>query len=495
MADSAHASRRPPAPQPPPQQSSPPASAPVSASASLALSDADRRQRRVMRSSVVIPASHHSARVAVSAAQNTRVSLHSATHSAHQAQASLGGRRSGTEGTMPLVSDTMPSRFRPSQMVLDLRASSSHTSFGSLKSRSQTESQSVSSGKSDFRSAASKALATPMSGGMSRFQSNARPILSASNGSENASTRWISGIRVKDAVTQTNGEFVPYEYQYVNWEFVHQTPKSSDVVLGFDLNDDAISEQLSAMELGSETYQPQKASQSSTVILTPHSNISPLTKVSIESPTPAQPRCSGPNADQLLESIVEKLTTDEDAPHVSLLDDKMAVNPHTPISPPTDTWIARPRALRYNTDGGIGRSDCVESTRDSKVDLSCKGHRDLLSQHENIKRYYAASTTSSESSSISFAGGYSHCVASQLYRQNLQQKNNETKYQPSTPISQNYSNSAQSEDENSSVASSYLTFVGAGGGTGSPDSSKLFNLGRDGGGAMSAFSSAGRFGG
>ncbi|KAJ3382905.1 hypothetical protein HDU84_003970 [Entophlyctis sp. JEL0112] len=389
----------------------------------------------------------------------------------------------------------MPSRFRPSQMVLDLRASSSHTSFGSLKSRSQTESQSVSSGKSDFRSAASKALATPMSGGMSRFQSNARPILSASNGSENASTRWISGIRVKDAVTQTNGEFVPYEYQYVNWEFVHQTPKSSDVVLGFDLNDDAISEQLSAMELGSETYQPQKASQSSTVILTPHSNISPLTKVSIESPTPAQPRCSGPNADQLLESIVEKLTTDEDAPHVSLLDDKMAVNPHTPISPPTDTWIARPRALRYNTDGGIGRSDCVESTRDSKVDLSCKGHRDLLSQHENIKRYYAASTTSSESSSISFAGGYSHCVASQLYRQNLQQKNNETKYQPSTPISQNYSNSAQSEDENSSVASSYLTFVGAGGGTGSPDSSKLFNLGRDGGGAMSAFSSAGRFGG
>ncbi|KAJ3139124.1 hypothetical protein HK100_011822 [Physocladia obscura] len=429
------------------------------------------------------------------------------------------------ETTTPAATTTASTRFRPSQMILDLRtfaqnsssaaglalkhssAQNTNTSNVSERKKTSTPSVSISTFSSGQPQKSSLFNASQIQGGIRRPSTTPFGRVSVSAEGSKVSSRWISGVLVKDAGCQTTEQFNASEYQSIDWNFINSashTPSLNSESGEDEECDGSIEAELRLLRLGKLAVGVVGVNSSSNIknhkplyttpvaidtgalnILVPISTTASSFSPVLESPTPPL-RCKAPDADQLFSRkffISNEYENDGDKREQAEYYFKEALNksPSTLINkhvPPAwfmstpPSHIIRPKAHR------AGRSS--KSTSGSESSLTAFTDASFSSDPGKSKQQQRmiSSKKQTGSPSCSIASGasstatveYAYSRASLLYKG----KQPVAAYHPSTPISEHYSSTWSEDDSSSSVTSCGLQTLTSS--IGSPDSSKVTDL-------------------
>ncbi|KAJ3140898.1 hypothetical protein HK100_008437 [Physocladia obscura] len=429
-------------------------------------------------------------------------------------------------------------RFRPSQMILDLRASAQNSSSaagwmlkhlsaqnmntGIVSERKNANAAAPSVSVSTLSSAqpqkSSLANTSQIHGGMRRPSTIPFGRTSVSvQGSAASSSRWISGVLVKDAGCQTVEQFNASEYQSVDWNCITSAshPPSLNSESGEDEEyDGSIEAELRSLQLrkhfigvvGGVNGNSKKINNNRPVYTTPAATVAAelkfLTPISnaassssvLGSPTPPA-RCKAPDADQLLSGKFSEFSNafnniecedDGDKEEKQEYSFKEAlnksqstlINKHIPpawfiAAPPS--YIIRPTAHRAGLSSKSTSGSESSLTVVADIPLSTGAGKSKQQQQQHV----ISSKKQTDSSSCSIVSGASSTAAIGYThsRVNLLDRGKQpiaACHYPSTPISEQYSSTWSEDDSSSSIASSSLQTLMSS--IGSPDSSKVVDL-------------------
>ncbi|ORY47372.1 hypothetical protein BCR33DRAFT_715102 [Rhizoclosmatium globosum] len=222
--------------------------------------------------------------------------------------------------------------FRPSQLILDLRAAkNASASFSASISSSATNASVAATHAAHVRAASSVAnpntnnkadkqqlqqqqqhRIVPSSLSQSVRGLNLRPTAvfkpKVETGSSAASTRFIKGRSVKDAASQSTETYQPSQYDSVDWTFMQTGGLAASTLdttkhMDCDFSDEEYEPELCALNLD-RVHTSKYPSAAPAVTLTPISNApSSVSSSSAVSPTPYN-RCQAPDADRLMENLL-----------------------------------------------------------------------------------------------------------------------------------------------------------------------------------------------